>query len=104
MQAYLQSILTKHYWLYFQILSFFSLYCYYSMYLELIKILKIVHVVHTSTGEAKNVRQAGGHQSAPQGRDGSLQENDGETEREQTSVPEGEGGHAGGGRPCVLLP
>lgn len=51
-----------------------------------------------SSGEAKDDRQAGGHQFAPEGRDGPLQENDGQTETEQNAVPEREGSHAGGGR------
>lgn len=50
------------------------------------------------SGETKDDRQAGGHQFAPEGWDGPLQEDDGQAETEQTPVPEREGSHAGGGR------
>lgn len=51
-----------------------------------------------SSGEAKDDRQAGGHQFAPEGWDGPLQEDDGQTETEQAPVPERKGSHARGGR------
>lgn len=49
-------------------------------------------------GKTKDDRQAGRHKPASEGRDGPLQENDGQAETEQTAVPKGKGGNAGGGR------
>lgn len=55
-------------------------------------------LLHSCSGETKNDRQAGRHQPAPEGRDGPVQENDGQAEAEPTAVPEGKGGDAGGRR------
>lgn len=54
--------------------------------------------VSVGAGKTKDDRQAGRHKPASEGRDGPLQENDGQTETEQTAVPKGKGGNAGGGR------
>lgn len=51
-----------------------------------------------AAGETTDDRQAGRHQFTAEGWDGPLQENDGQTETEQTAVPERKRRNAGGGR------
>lgn len=47
-------------------------------------------------GEAEDDRQAGGHQSETEGRDGSLQEDNGQALAQSPCISEGKGIHAGG--------